>query len=397
MKPSQSMPRGIAVLAALAWAGLTIGCGKSSPLGERRADSGMPGGGGTTGGGAGGNDASFGGTGGGVGGATVADASTGTGGATVTGGSGGRSGTGGVIVNGGASGTGGRTGGATGTAGRSGTGGAIVDGGAPGSGGRTGVGGATGGKTGTGGVTATGGKATGGTTSGGGATGTGGSTGAACGGPSTITCPQGQLCDVASNCGQIADATGACVPINPRASCSPTAKPVCGCEGQTYSNDCQRLTRGMLKAADGVCQGGSAPTYPTAYLVWQVPASPSETGPAVVIDAAAGRMDIWNSTAGFSPETPPANPTTTKTMAVEDTDSLWVRLVGVPQTNIPHGTPASTGCNASLYFRHCKGCAGFTVRYSDPAQVTPDLDPLWGWFDLVMGGTDTANPRTYCD
>jgi hypothetical protein len=225
----------------------------------------------------------------------------------------------------------------------------------------------------------------------------GGSTSPACGGPSRDACPQGQFCDVASKCGQVADATGVCVTVNPGATCSPTAKPVCGCEGQTYNNDCQRLARGMLKSADGVCQGGGAPTYPTAYLVWQVPSSASETGPAVVVNAAAGRMDIWSSTAGFSPETPPANPTTTKTLTVADTDSLWARLVGVQAGNIPHGTPGSTGCNASLYFRHCQGCAGFTVRYSDPAQATPELDPLWSWFNAFIGTTEAANPRKYCD
>jgi len=381
MEPSQRMPRGITILATVAFASLTIGCGKSNPLAERRADGSLSAGGGTAGGsgGAGDNDLDGSAGGGGArGGATTADARIGTGGA-----GGGATGTGGVI--GGAPGSGGRS------AGRTGTGGMILDGGAPGSGGKTSVGGAMGGKTGTGGVTAAGGsEATGGTS------GSAGATGTECGGPSAITCPQGQFCDAASSCGRIADAAGVCVPINPGGTCPMTAQPVCGCENRTYSNDCQRLAAGMLKAADGVCPAGPV-SYSTGYLVWQVPASPSETGPALVADAAAGRIDVWSDTAGFAPETPPSDPTTTYPLAQDDATSLWLRLVGVPLTEIPHGTIGSTGCNASLYFRHCQGCAGFTVRYSAPEQVTPQLDPLWSWFDSILGSTSAGNPREFCD
>jgi hypothetical protein len=363
MTSSQGILRGIAVLAAIAWAGLLIGCGKSTPLIRLRPDGALPGGGGT-----GSNDASFGtgGTGGGTGGNMEADARSDTGGGN---------GTGGVTVIGTGGAIGGRGGsGLVTTGGRLGTGGVIVDGGAPGSGGRT---------------------RTGGTTGAGGITGTGGSTQIACGGPTGITCPQGQFCDAASSCGKNPEVTGVCVPMNARSAWPPTAAPVCGCENMTYSNDCLRKAAGMLKAADGVCPN-APPSYPTAYLVWEVPASPSETGPAVVVNAAAGRMDAWSGTAGFSPETPPSNPTTTQTLALDQTDSLWVRLAGVNLTNIPHGTPGSTGCNATLYFRHCQGCAAFTLRYSEPEQVTPELTPLWSWFDSMMGDTAATNPRSYC-
>jgi len=143
---------------------------------------------------------------------------------------------------GGTPGTGGRpaTGGSSGTAGRTGTtgsGGSYIDGGAPGSGGRIGTGGVTGrgGSGGSGGMTGT------------------SSTVVTCGGFAGISCAAGQFCDVQSKCGANSDVSGTCVATGPTIGCPAIYTPVCGCDGKTYGNDCERTVAGVLKAGDGAC------------------------------------------------------------------------------------------------------------------------------------------------
>ena len=300
------------------------------------------------------------------------------------GGMGGKPGTGGA---GGTTGTGGRpgtggAGGTTGTGGKPGTGGVFTDGGAPGSGGKTGFGGTVG---------------TGGLTGSGGVTGTGGSTNKTCGGIAAVTCAAGRFCDLASNCGKISDATGICQLTGPGVGCTAVYNPVCGCDGKTYPSDCDRAVAGVLKASDGVCatSDGGAVTYPTAYLGWQAPGGVAGTGPAVVISG-AGWADTWTNVTGFSPETPPSSATGTYTLTSAQTDDLFSRLAALNTTSLPHATTGFVECYPTLYYRLCTGCTTTTLNYSIPAQVSPEMDSVWLWFDQFLGGTAATNPRNYC-
>lgn len=107
--------------------------------------------------------------------------------------------------------------------------------------------GGTGGTGGTGGKTATGG--TGGSASGG-TTGSSSSTGKLC--SSDVTCGTGAFCDFPTLCGG-GDHAGNCVSNAGIGGCIAVAQPVCGCDGKTYGNDCERIVAGVSKRAEGTC------------------------------------------------------------------------------------------------------------------------------------------------
>jgi len=144
---------------------------------------------------------------------------------------------------GGASGSAGAAGGHAG--GAAGTGGSVGAGGAVGTGGRVGTGG-----TGVGGASGTGGA--GGT---GGASGTGGAGGGqVCTSAPLVPCPSGQVCDydTPNRCGAGYE-PGHCIVLP--GGCTTDYRPVCGCDGRTYSNDCARQVARVQLAHSGACDG----------------------------------------------------------------------------------------------------------------------------------------------
>ena len=133
------------------------------------------------------------------------------------------------------------TGGTAGTGGDAGKGGTGTSGDA-GKGGTSG----TSGTAGKGGSSATGGSS--------GSVGQGGSSGTTtCGGLQGLSCGKGEYCDftLEAMCGA-ADQTGTCQPMAD--VCDTLYAPVCGCDGQTYGNDCEAARAGVAVSATGACE-----------------------------------------------------------------------------------------------------------------------------------------------
>ncbi|MEM7007693.1 MAG: Kazal-type serine protease inhibitor family protein [Thermodesulfobacteriota bacterium] len=73
-----------------------------------------------------------------------------------------------------------------------------------------------------------------------------------CGGIENLLCAEGQFCDLPAGQCKTEQAQGTCL-FQPQV-CTKDYRPVCGCDGRTYGNDCGRISAGVSKDYDGECK-----------------------------------------------------------------------------------------------------------------------------------------------
>jgi hypothetical protein len=122
----------------------------------------------------------------------------------------------------------------------------------------------------------------------------------------------------------------------------------------------------------------------------------------VVVNASTEWAGTWDNVPGFLGSSSSPRPTTAANQNYSpsraQTDELFSRLAQVNFSVLPH--PGSGSCieaYPALYFRLCQDCAATTFKYDSASRLSPEMDPVWAWFDQLIGASANTNPHNWCD
>jgi hypothetical protein len=79
--------------------------------------------------------------------------------------------------------------------------------------------------------------------------------GQTCGGIGGLRCPEGQACLYAEGQCNTPDLAGTCVAV--ASDCGKQGPRVCGCDGKTYTNQCELVRAGVRPSKKGACPAKS--------------------------------------------------------------------------------------------------------------------------------------------
>jgi len=133
------------------------------------------------------------------------------------------------------------------------------------------------------------------------------------------------------------------------------------------------------------------------FLSWQSPGGVAGWGAALTVSD-DGTIRLWQMVGGFAPTgAPSSNPDATLNTSTAAYLDLMSRWSSTNTAALPHEGFA-TECYPVVYARTCASCTPAMISYNRAAQLLPEMDNVWKWFDNQLSNVDsTYNPRSYCN